>query len=326
MTDASAQLRFVWNDDDVVIEGITLKHLPGRHDQRSHGYRYGARATMSHLRRQRSTMTVEQWEDYKARARARQAQLVGKPVTEAMLKKSPYGGWGEYRENDSDHFLLMITQSPDMHKHSIRPDQFNPERERELVLDTLNETRRVLNEYPDLVRQMDEQGYSMLLDKDRKMGMNIVFTVDDEYSGAGSGGPGGAKVFWTPYTAQGVDRYQNRNFGPSFEIDPMYVLAHELHHGFGSNTEIDNYSRAVGMHMHLKHGNQLIPKQIKWEVENTAIHAQWRAQGKFKQTVLEERAALKFLHIEHPEQIDAILDDYYGLERADAIRKRIKSW
>jgi hypothetical protein len=54
----------------------TIKHLAGRHDQRSHGYRYGAGVTMSHLRRQRATMTVEQWTGFQNKAVERLAQLM----------------------------------------------------------------------------------------------------------------------------------------------------------------------------------------------------------------------------------------------------------
>jgi hypothetical protein len=312
--------------DPANMRVITEKHLPGRHDQRSHGYRYGAGVTMSHLRRQRSTMTTEQWEDYKGRARARRAQLTGKPVMEAMLQKSAWGGWGEYREETDDHFLLMVTQSPDSAKHTIRPDQFDPEKERELALDTLDETRRVLREYPDLVKRMDEDGAIMVAREGQKMGMNVVFTVDDEYSGAGSGGPGSAKIFWTPYTVQGVERYQSDYYGRSVMVDPMFVAGHELHHGHSSNTELDTYSTAMGLHMHYRHGNQYILKAVDYETENLIMHSTWRAQGKSKDTSSDSRADVKFLYAEHPDDMDRVIDGYYGVDRGNKLRKRIKSW
>jgi hypothetical protein len=71
--------------------------------------------------------------------------------------------------------------------------------------------------------------------------VNIVFTADPHYIGAGSGAIGGAKVFWLPYTVQYLPEeaksYLQKLKHPKdeyiFGIDSIATLAHETFHALG---------------------------------------------------------------------------------------------
>lgn len=112
--------------------GFKTKHLAGRDDQRSHGYRYGVGVTMSHLQRQQATMTVEQWNGYKRGAAERLAQLMHIPVVK-VLKHLPgqhdqkthtpkkYGGGAP--EGLADHvaeaFDELLGAQPDAKSYNV---------------------------------------------------------------------------------------------------------------------------------------------------------------------------------------------------------------
>ena len=103
--------------------------------------------------------------------------------------------------------------------------------------------------------------YAEGFDPSRKVHMHTVFTLNPKDAGAGSGGSGSAKVFWTPYSAP--DRKQRLTtengydgYATSLGVDPMFVLAHELHHAYGSDSEFDKGSEVVGVAAHLRTGLQ----------------------------------------------------------------------
>lgn len=94
----------------------------------------------------------------------------------------------------------------------------------------------------------------------------VVMTLSIADYGAGSGGPGGAKVFWGPYSAPNRrDRLKtdkdrepgaryDHSYADSLGVDPVYVLSHELHHAWGSGSELDFGSEVVALDAHLKLG------------------------------------------------------------------------
>lgn len=88
----------------------------------------------------------------------------------------------------------------------------------------------------------------------------LVLTLDATSYGAGSGGPGSAKVFWGPYSApRRFDRLKtnpddDRSYGDSMGVDPVYVLVHELHHAWRNDSEFDFGSDIVALDAHLKLG------------------------------------------------------------------------
>jgi hypothetical protein len=61
----------------------------------------------------------------------------------------------------------------------------------------------------------------------------------------GSGGPGGGKVFWLPYTSS--DPEKSRKATQDGMCDNCKTLTHEAQHGIGSNVEFDSFSDVVGI-------------------------------------------------------------------------------
>jgi hypothetical protein len=76
----------------------------------------------------------------------------------------------------------------------------------------------------------------------RDLYANIVFTTDPSYFCAGSGGPGGGKVFWTPYTIQNAVLRKRIFEDAIIECDNVRVLSHELHHGIGGGAEFEEFN------------------------------------------------------------------------------------
>lgn len=70
----------------------------------------------------------------------------------------------------------------------------------------------------------------------KKLHSNIVFTTDKDCYCVGSGGVGGGKVFWTPYTAE------DKKIIDDDLCDNCKTLTHELQHGIGSQAEFDTFS------------------------------------------------------------------------------------
>ena len=84
--------------------------------------------------------------------------------------------------------------------------------------------------------------------------MNIVFHSDPDYYCVGSGGIGGGKVFWLPYTHVEGEKVLGKF--PDLGCDNVRVLAHELSHAFGSHTEfVDDWNDLVAYVVHIEHGS-----------------------------------------------------------------------
>jgi hypothetical protein len=120
---------------------------------------------------------------------------------------------------------------------------FDFEAERKIIHTTLREIDWVCQQY-------HKSRYKSLREYDFRptggrmnpnIDVNIVFTADPHYIGAGSGGRGGAKVFWLPYTVQYLPEeaqiYLQNIKHPkdeyNLDIDSIYTFAHETFHALG---------------------------------------------------------------------------------------------
>jgi len=74
----------------------------------------------------------------------------------------------------------------------------------------------------------------------KKLHSFVVFTTNNHYFCVGSGGIGGGKTFWTPYTAK--DEKVRDKILTTDICDNCQTMAHELQHGIGSHTEFDDFS------------------------------------------------------------------------------------
>ncbi len=145
--------------------------------------------------------------------------------------------------------------------------------------------------------------------------MNIILTNHEDRVGAGSSSVGtkAAKVFWQPLTLP-VERQvieSGERGGFSFMVAPTYVLIHEMHHGFGSRTELDVFSTVIGADYLLNNRDLLTPRVERNLVQELAgrTNAGMRhASGEFKDFTLQDRAAMGWLYSRHSEYFDTVLD------------------
>ena len=84
----------------------------------------------------------------------------------------------------------------------------------------------------------------------KKLHSGIVFTSHNEYYCWGSGGVGGGKTFWTPYTVED-ERLRNKIIRDDV-CDNCRTAAHELQHGIGGHAEFDNFSDLISLYFRLE--------------------------------------------------------------------------
>jgi len=179
--------------------------------------------------------------------------------------------------------------------------------------------------------------------------MNIVLTNNDDRVGAGSSQTGtkAAKVFWQPVTLDPEKQVLQADRGTfAFTGSPIYVLVHEMHHGFGSGSELDPFSSVVAADFYLNNRDYMTPgleKGMLTELAQTLSGGQRRAAGEFKEYTLRDRAAMGWLYSRHSDYFDTIMDSYqtywdtgdHSYEPArgwfvktdiDAQRKKLAQW
>jgi len=137
-----------------------------------------------------------------------------------------------------------------------------------------------------------KQGYQPPKD----ISMNVVMVpTGDKDAGAGSGGPGSAKVFIEPIP-------QDQWIG----VDDVHVIAHELHHAHGSCTEFDPGSELAAIAYYLSRGNRFNTKEVdKWIAQ-----VAWGAVmcfPEYKRACDIDRKMVKFLYSKWPDQVKASL-------------------
>lgn len=161
---------------------------------------------------------------------------------------------------------------------TVRPEEVDGEHERKAMKAALDASREFWSDRSrdaQFIRAQDNDPREPINAANIRVGMMTVYTLSTESAGAGSGGPGGAKVFWTPYSVPNRrERLTTENgytgYADHFGVDPMYVLAHELHHAWGSNSEFDLGSEVVGVLAHLKSGLNHNPKAAVDQVQGWA--------------------------------------------------------
>ena len=79
---------------------------------------------------------------------------------------------------------------------------------------------------------------------------NIIYTDEKEYYCVGSGGKGGGKVFWTPYTIR--DEELHKKIASDDMCDNCKTLTHENQHGIGASAEFDDFSSIPSFLFRLK--------------------------------------------------------------------------
>lgn len=147
---------------------------------------------------------------------------------------------------------------------------------------------------------------------DNRAGYNIIFTNDREYVGAGSGGVGhiGGKVFWQPLSLA-EDESALSGAGFMFGLSPAYVQFHELHHGYGSSTELDRFSDTIALDYYMKKYDSL-PAYMQDAVVDKAFStynwASLRLTGQFREGRLQTRQATAWLYSRNPDFYHGALD------------------
>lgn len=237
----------------------------------------------------------------------------------------------EYVEDTKKFYLWMTTRGGD-----IQIDQFDPAQEYDKIMGTLDYVRSVISskEGKKLAKGCDEYLYSDPKELDAanqmRVSMNIIFTAQDKDIGAGSGGLRSARVFWLPYSnAEGKRAGVSEGFPiGSLGIDGTFVLVHELHHAFGSDSELDAWSTAVAIGRHYEMGNKLMTRAVDYEVTTMIYHARSTSRKKYMPKIRREaRATFVFLKTRHPKQLRESFVRYYSSEEeADKIMEVIDTW
>jgi len=152
-------------------------------------------------------------------------------------------------------------------------------------------------EYAQEVAQAGLEG------RDPRMTMAVVFTNHPHQAGAGSAGDWGAKVFWVP-TQIPPEASATEQATFVWGTSPIYTAVHELHHAWGSRSELDVFSDAVAMDFAIDHRDLLGPNTTSDMVATLARYATSAARparGEDAGYVLRNRAALGFLYERHPD-------------------------
>ena len=163
--------------------------------------------------------------------------------------------------------------------------------------------------------QFADDSDNLLARRQWAAGMNIVMTNRDDNVGAGSSGVNSysAKVFWNPVTLDPEKSVLSGDRGFRFGVDPIYVLMHELHHAFGSGSELDDLSDALAADYYLNNREFLerddLDKGMEQRLAMIANAGTRRAQGDFKEGILRARAATGWLYSRHPDYFQQKLEE-----------------
>lgn len=138
--------------------------------------------------------------------------------------------------------------------------------------------------------------------------IELVFTLNRPDYGAGSGGAGGAKVFWGPYSVPGRAEILAEHYATAAGVDPMYVLCHELHHAYGYGNELDMASDVLGVAAHLRSGLQHNPRAVLFALSSWALRvkmirvrpSRWTARA---------AAAIRYLYRRFPDGLRRLLTE-----------------
>lgn len=179
---------------------------------------------------------------------------------------------------------------------------------------------------------------------DGPAGYNIVFTNDREYVGAGSNNIGqlGGRVFWQPLSIAEEDAALGEasfNFG----LSPAYVQFHEMHHGFGSASELDRFSDTISLDFYIRRYEDL-PGYMQTAVVDKAFQTYYwgagRLSGEWREGRLDSRKATAWLYGRYPEFYSQAIEERrayvaddsgdvpysYWLDDPDTSSSRLRRW
>jgi hypothetical protein len=110
-------------------------------------------------------------------------------------------------------------------------------------------------------------------------------------------------VFWQPLSIAEEDAALGEasfNFG----LSPAYVQFHEMHHGFGSDTELDRFSDLISLDFYMRRYEDL-PGYMQAAVVDKAFQTYYwgtgRLSGRWRETRLASRRASAWLYNRYPE-------------------------
>lgn len=218
-----------------------------------------------------------------------------------------------------DH-MVAILSDPDNEAMILGTD-----RDGDSMLDV---TERWIKRLQDL----REQGEVDRLTLRRAPGMNIIITNNPERVGAGSSSMGSlsAKVFWEPTTLDPAKRHTSTGGGFNFGISPIYVLIHELHHGFGSGTELDAISDVIAADYYMSRPETFTPaieRNMLDTLNGRVFGASRRASGAHREFILQDRAAMGWLYSRNRDYFDRVFSEVREYaESGDPPTERARGW
>lgn len=214
---------------------------------------------------------------------------------------------GSYVANDSREQIRLMVREGD-----IQPDQFSPALELDLVRGVRQHYQEVFHSPAGkrllaITENETDSGWVDRMADQQAVNIGVVFTTLRDDIGMGSGGQGGAKVFWQPYSADFCPAHLR-----SFALDPIYVLSHEIHHAYGFTSEFDELSDAMALDFHLQGGNTLNPDAVDQKIEQAFYQAFRRAKPGRMDWARKRRALIVFLYQRHPEYMRQRLQATFG--------------
>lgn len=234
-------------------------------------------------------------------------------------------GWIELTDAERNLWALIVADHPKRELDAgYTIDEIDLEREIQIALDVYDHFLEVLSD-PDnatAMAAMDRHGQFILngvaqwleekgeAGRGRRPSLNILITNNNDRVGAGSSSVNSrsAKVFWQPLTLD-VEKWAIESGGMAAAVHPVYVLTHELHHGFGSGSELDVFSEVVAFDYMIRHPETMGPateKSMLSDIARTVHGAARRASGEFKDFTLQDRAAAGWLYSRHKDYLETI--------------------
>lgn len=142
----------------------------------------------------------------------------------------------EFSVKNKGYTLEGFTTAQDFMK-----TDFSPKKEEELVKACHKNIGEVFGDPNEFEKRIARHEKTDIQHPDtKKLYTNVIYTDDPEYYCRGSGGVGGGKVFWTPYTTKNKKLKQKIRYDDM--CDNCKTTAHELQHGIGSHAEFDELS------------------------------------------------------------------------------------
>lgn len=223
----------------------------------------------------------------------------------------------EYRHIEQVHDYMLETLSDPENANFIMKIDYDGE-------DMIRGTERFYN-----LLERSQAGQSLYSDPLRGLATyNIVFTTDPKNIGAGSNSVGsfGGKTFWEPISLPDDQKKERMRSSIDLALLPFSVMLHEGHHGFGSGSELDNFTQVITMDYALEHPELMEGmwgRVIEGEIASTAERAVWDARGdeSHRRIVHNARAMTGWLYGRHKDWFDSQIDEsiqyWADEERAD---------